>query len=300
MAWDRSICIGGTGQYSIAEEDAKLALLGYAFGQTLVEWGGSDRAKQEVTAIEGSAPGGDSVSRYLWSYRNFDCVPTDPYRLTIADVALTAALDSNIGSKTLSQIEAVLEKISDALTESPVHQTFWALPLASVATLPPSGNVARGLWHAWAIAMNLQGIDVAITHKMLHRKRPWLFPMLDRQTIPILGGYTVPNVPYASDPWVTIHYELNTYQLQFEELERWFAKEAASRGAVPLTRLRIHDILVWGWVTHRDQHMVQLGKWILHGPIVPNTPEWDGIDPALRDTAVLQSAGISRVVRHSD
>jgi hypothetical protein len=41
---------------------------------------------------------------------------------------------------------------------------------------------------------------------------------------------------------------------QFEVLEQFIAEEAALRGGIPLTRLRIHDILIWTFVV-KEQWM---------------------------------------------
>ena len=43
---------------------------------------------------------------------------------------------------------------------------------------------------------------------------------------------------------------------QFEVLEEFIAEEAALRGGIPLTRLRIHAILIWTFVV-MDQWMAR-------------------------------------------
>jgi hypothetical protein len=77
----------------------------------------------------------------------------------------------------------------------------------------------------------------AVSHKTLHHKRPELFPLLDNKTI---GNY----LPYASS-WKIIYDDLNAHAQQFAALENWFAGEAAKRGKAGLTRLRMHDIILW-------------------------------------------------------
>ena len=73
-------------------------------------------------------------------------------------------------------------------------------------------------------------------HKTLHHKRPELFPLLDNKT---MGSYL------PRDSWQIIHADLTAFAPEFAALEEWFAGEAAQRGKVGLTRLRMHDIILW-------------------------------------------------------
>ena len=96
--------------------------------------------------------------------------------------------------------------------------------------------------------MGLPQVERAITHKLLHHKRPELFPMLDSLTSPHLG---------AQHAWATIHRDLTRNCREFAELEEWFADLAAAvTDSASLTRLRIHDILLWGDL-HKDRRAMQ-------------------------------------------
>lgn len=97
--------------------------------------------------------------------------------------------------------------------------------------------------------MSLPGVDVAITHKILHHKRPDFFPLIDNQTLKILG----------SRAWLTIHDNLTANPTGWDQLERQIATLAHNRG-VALTRLRLHDILLWTSVTGRDAIAQPLGR----------------------------------------
>ena len=105
--------------------------------------------------------------------------------------------------------------------------------------------------------MNLPGLDVAIANKTLHHKRPWLFPMLDNLTLESLGG--------AGKAWAVIHGDLTRHADEFEELETWFAALASQKGGVQLTRLRIHDILLWGHVSPNGAGLASAGRGVLGG-----------------------------------
>ena len=67
--------------------------------------------------------------------------------------------------------------------------------------------------------MGLPGVDRAITHKLLHRKRPWLFPMLDSVTSAHLGGFRA---------WATI----------WEDLTRLSKSSSGSKTGSLLSRQR--------------------------------------------------------------
>ena len=75
-------------------------------------------------------------------------------------------------------------------------------------------------------------------HKILHHKRPKVFPLLD--------GIT--ESAYAPGrAWISIRKELEDFQSAFTSLEAWFKEVAADQGSqcVQLNRLRLHDILLW-------------------------------------------------------
>jgi hypothetical protein len=58
--------------------------------------------------------------------------------------------------------------------------------------------------------MGLPQVERTITHKLLHRKRPRLFPMLDSITSPQLG---------ERQAWTTIHQDVTSHSEEFAELE---------------------------------------------------------------------------------
>ena len=84
--------------------------------------------------------------------------------------------------------------------------------------------------------MGVPGIDLAVSHKILHHKRPGLCPLLDRVTE---GAYP------PGQAWAGIHKELTHQTGEFTQLEGWFEGLAASHDGVALQRLRLHDILLW-------------------------------------------------------
>jgi hypothetical protein len=111
------------------------------------------------------------------------------------------------------------------------------------------------VWRAWALLRGLSGVGPTITHKVLHRKRPWLFPIVDSETVERLSK--------CAGEWRTIHAELTSQVDEFKHLEQWFAGQAIERGGVLLTRLRIHDILLWADVTGQRKAFITAGQKVL-------------------------------------
>jgi hypothetical protein len=60
-----------------------------------------------------------------------------------------------------------------------------------------------------------------------------------------------------------LHAELQDQAAQFIHLEQWSAVQAAERGGVGLTRLRIHDILHWGAIARggaERERLIRVGR----------------------------------------
>jgi hypothetical protein len=102
-----------------------------------------------------------------------------------------------------------------------------------------------------------KGVGPTITDKVLHHKRPWLFPIFDHATRQAMG---------AESAWRVLHAELQNQAAQFIYLEQWFAAQAAERGGVRLSRLRIHDILHWGHIARggaERERLIRAGLRVL-------------------------------------
>jgi hypothetical protein len=168
--------------------------------------------------------------------------------LTESDLFVVEGINAGIDAAGVGAFLAVAPDVNEALAEIDQEQTFWDLPVEEIDPrgTPPEGSPSWWVHRAWWLLYFTPEIGTALTHKVLHHKRPRLFPLLDNETAPHLG---------RESAWVQIHDDLTSQEKAFDELEVWFADEAAKRnGAVPLSRLRVHDILVWCWVTgQRDE-----------------------------------------------
>jgi hypothetical protein len=222
-----------TAEYTRADAEAVLA--GFAFGTTQLTWS----PKAALSADRELAAGPRARARSMWSYRTYDCLPNSPSAFGVTDLLAVAALDAGAGGADYLAMEAVLPDLNEVLSHVDVGQTFWALPRADLGATPTAdtGTPSWWLWRAWALLTGLKGVGVAIAYKTLHHKRPWFFPVFDNDTVAKMGGKCA---------WQVLHQELASQVVQFTHLEQWFAAEATKRGGVHLTRLRIHDILLWG------------------------------------------------------
>lgn len=252
MAWP--IAIGGPAQCEYSRETAQEVLAGYAFGIDNLDW----RKPKSAPDRSPLGPPPKATSRSRWVYRSFDCVPAsrDP-GLSIEDIVITAAINSQIGSRAILGMMAIGDDIRDVLFAIPLTLTFWDLLPEDVGSEPPPpAAVAWNVWRAWELLMGLPSVGLAVAHKTLHHKRPWLFPMLDNKTSKAMGGE-------KSNLWSTIHRDLLEHVTEFEYLETWFADLASHENGRRLTRLRIHDILIWAHATDNRCFLTSDGKKLL-------------------------------------
>ena len=225
-----SIRLGTPTQVDCDLAEAKLTVAGFCFGETELRWG-------ELTKL---GVGGAITNRRRprWTYRTYDCVPaSEGPELTMHDVLLTAGLDSRINSEAASGIYAVLDEVNGALGGIPQATRFWDFPTDDLRRIPSESSPAWNVWRAWWLLNGVYNVNNATSHKILHHKRPWQFPLLDSETH---ACYTDRNAT-----WAEIAGELQRHDDEFSELESWFADLAKKHDGVSLTRLRLHDILLW-------------------------------------------------------
>jgi hypothetical protein len=240
----------GNGKATYSTRQAQGALAGFAFGTTPVE----TQRKTRPGVHPASWVADLKLSRYRWGYRTFDCVPTSPNGFSFQDLAVAVALDSQLGGMDLLQAAAIAPVLAEVISAIPITQTFWTLPYADLGTATPSqASPAYPLWSAYQLLSGLKGIKETKATKALHHKRPWYFPLVDSYTSQPLGGKLA---------WQTIHHDLEKFETEFVELEEWFAGVALQMHGVALTRLRIHDILLWGECEGSRAKMIGLGALV--------------------------------------
>ena len=246
--------IVGQGEAKYSQFEAENVLAGFAFGTTSLTW--QLKVSSPASRLLAATP--RATNRSMWAYRTYDCLPNSPHAFSMTDLLAVAALDAGAGAEQYLAMEAVLPDLNEILAHIDLSQTFWTLPQEHLGTkLPPEGEPSWWLWRAWALLMGLDNVGPAITYKTLHRKRPRFFPIFDNQTVHKMGGTLA---------WQVLHDELTKQSTQFSHLEQWFAVEATKRGGVHLSRLRIHDILLWAATTRpgsEREALAQAGQDVL-------------------------------------
>jgi hypothetical protein len=215
----------GAGMATYEVSELRQVIGGYAFGAVPLSY-------VQGRSFVGS--GIQAAQRAKWAYRAFDCRQPSFGPLDDFDILVTAAINSRIGHKAIAGMRAIAPEVSAALAGIPLGETFWSFPAARMKS-PTTGSALWWAWRAYELLKSVAGVNVAVAHKTLHHKRPEVFPLLDNPTRHCYGTYA----------WAEVHEELLSQQRQFAALERWFCGQAAARNGVPLTRLRLHDILLW-------------------------------------------------------
>jgi len=191
----------------------------------------------EARAVVRGSAGHGRVPRR--AYRTYDCVAAgDGCTLTDIDILLPTAINAQMGGPVVAGLHAVSAAVSEQIAELDERgRAFWEYDEGEVGEQPADGDPAWPLWRAWSIVEAVPGSGKAVTHKVLHHKRPSVFPLLDNKTYAELGS--------PPDRWRRIHQDLTSAEAAWKELENEFEGQAALRGGKALTRLRLHDILLW-------------------------------------------------------
>jgi Family of unknown function (DUF6308) len=227
---DGTITLAGIEAYSV--EDAFRALVGYAFAtyeaKTKPGWGDSQVMQLPV-----------------WAYRTYDCVPaSDGNDFSDLDVLVLSGLNVRLTAGAIAQLRWAASRAAKPLGHARrlaarSNCSFWDLPEYEIADDPPEGGIGAYLHEAWKACKATPDVGVTRTHKLLHHKAPHLVPVIDRVTRPALSSAAGDDM----NLWQVIHRDVR--RPAFADLEDRFGAYADSKGEVALTRLRIHDILLW-------------------------------------------------------
>jgi hypothetical protein len=216
--------------YDYSERAAKAVITGYAFART------------QAVAIEAAAGCPESSDKQQdfprWGYETYDCIPAGPdASCHPVDYLIASGLNGRLDVPAVASLQFACPLAFEELSRVDPDIFFWNLDPDRLAQFPDVDCAERYLWLAWCHMMSTPELGVALTHKTLHHKRPSLFPLIDGQTVHALG----------EEVWRTIHQDLNQGDGEpFEQLESWFRTLVGERGGgVELTRLRLHDILLW-------------------------------------------------------
>ena len=251
---DTELVLLSAGPEPIPVGTALAAVLGYARGRRPLHF----RAPNART--------GRWVEVPAFGYERFDARPPATGPLGEADVLAAEGLHGRLDPETWTAVTAALpdlEPLLDEAADRAAGRPFWELPEDEFSVLAEPGTVGAALRRIGELAAT----SAAPAHvtAALHHRRPELVPLPVRST----RWQLLPHVREGdSGVEAVISRELHANAAAFDRLEAGLA----ARG-VALTRLRVHDVLLWLTSTLRLAHAVALGQEVADQASAPARPE---------------------------
>jgi hypothetical protein len=237
---DDALTLPSAGPDPIPLDTARAAVLGYAHGRRPLHF----RAPNART--------GRWVEIPAFGYERFDRRPRADGPLGEPDILLAEGLHGRLDPDAWTATRSALDDVAplfDAAVERAAGRPIWELPDDEFSVLAEPGTVGAVLRELGRRTADAQPKHVAAA---LHHRRPDLFPLLVRTT----RWQLLPHLREGdSGVEAVIHRELSANSAAFDALER----DLAAQG-VELTRLRLHDVLLWLIATLRFPTAVALGQ----------------------------------------
>jgi hypothetical protein len=145
-------------------------------------------------------------------------------------------------------------RLATSAAQRAAGRPFWELPDDELSVLGEPGTVGaclREIWNRGTRAGHPEFVSAA-----LHHRWPALLPHIDRTT---RLQYLPHLIEGDSGLDAVIHRELRANAAAFTALEDTVGQLLVRDGDIALTRLRLHDVLVWLSGSLRLTHAVQLG-----------------------------------------
>ena len=234
------------GPAPIPGETALAAVRGYA------------RGKRPLFFRAPNARAGRWVEIPAFGYERFDRRPDPDTPLGEPDILISEGLHGRLDKASWTVMKSLLHDIrplADAAVARAAGRPYRELPDDQFSVLAEPGTVGAALRDIWQLASETPGGSPKHVLAALHHRRPSLFPLLNRTT----RWQLLPHVREEdSGVEAVIHREILANLPAFEALE---AQVSALLGdGVPLTVLRLHDVLLWLSAGLRMTHAVQLGR----------------------------------------
>jgi hypothetical protein len=192
-----------------------------------------------------------------WGYRTYDCIPASAGDdFSDVDILVASGLNGQLNITAVGALQVAVRRAATWLAHAARARTDFAdLARGELADDPPHDTIGWALTEAWRQMMATPDIGIALTHKVLHHKRPPLFPLLDNLTAEALSP-----APEGRNAWQQIHAEISSARDAFEELRNWFNEEAAARNGAALSLPRLHDILLWLHSARQWEYALAAGR----------------------------------------
>jgi hypothetical protein len=178
----------------------------------------------------------------------------------MGDLFMAGAIEAPFSDtqEAINQLAAVAERVSAPLLSQPRCLNFWDVPPNHISTQSsPAAPGTLGAAFEQTIEMlkTVHGVGWVIAHKIAHHKWPNQVPLIDSKTLQHLP---------PGENWRQIYMDLVQQSAQFMELEAWSAALVAKySNCRSLTRLRIHDILLWLSATGQKAEAIKSGDSFL-------------------------------------
>jgi hypothetical protein len=238
---DAELVLPSAGPDSIPFDTALAAVLGYA------------RGRRPLHFRSPGNPTGRWVTVPAFGYERFDRQPVPAGPLGEVDILTAEGLHGRLDPDGWAAMKGVLDDVgplADAAIERAAGRPFWELPADEFSVLAEPGTVGGQLRRIWQHCEVTPDVQPAHVTAALHHRRPDLFPLVVRTT----RWHLLPHVREGdSGVEAVIHRELRGNASAFARLE-------AELAPLGLTRLRLHDVLLWLSASLRLTHAVTLGQ----------------------------------------
>ena len=236
-------------------DTALAAVLGYARGRRPLRFRSPDH------------PEGRWYSVLAFGFERFDTQRVTAGDPGDGDVLIAEGLHGRLDPAGWAAVRRALgdvRPLADAVAVRAADRPFWALPDDEFCVLDEPGTVGAALREIWARSAAAPGVRPEHVSAALHRRHPALVPHVSPTTRRQLWPHQREG---DSGVEAVVHRELRANAAGFAALESTVAGLLAPDGgpAVPLTRLRLHDVLLWLVGSLRCAHAVALGQ---------ASPEW--------------------------
>jgi hypothetical protein len=238
---DAELVLPSAGPDSIPFDTALAAVLGYA------------RGRRPLHFRSPGNPTGRWVTVPAFGYERFDRQPVPAGPLGEVDILTAEGLHGRLDPDGWAAMKGVLDDVgplADAAIERAAGRPFWELPADEFSVLAEPGTVGAQLRRIWQHCEVMPDVQPAHVTAALHHRRPDLVPLVVRTT----RWHLLPHVREGdSGVEAVIHRELRGNASAFARLE-------AELAPLGLTRLRLHDVLLWLSAGLRLTHAVTLGQ----------------------------------------
>jgi len=245
---DLSLVLPSAGPDPVPVGVAVAAVLGYA------------RGRRPLHFRSPGQPSGRWVQIPAFGYERFDCRPIDSGALGDADVLVAEGLHGRLDPQGWAAVRGALDSVAglvDAAVARAAGRAFWELPDDELSVLGEPRTVGAALREIWTRCSHAPDVRPEFVSAALHHRYPTLLPHLDattrRQLLPHMAEGD-------SGVEAVIHRELLANDEAFGVVETAIADLVGRGGGVPLSRLRIHDVLVWLSGSLRLPHALEAGR----------------------------------------